>query len=169
MYFPQGSRFNHSRRWKLAASSPSRIVAWKAHIHVQVYRLLVGGLEHFYFPINIGNVIIPIDELIFFRGVALAHQPDWSLTDDFHGFPLIFRSWAWNEKNTLYVSLLHEAASSTMDFADFAQTLDLQMGMARWIQMAQHHPRKLGISFGVMVLGLLMSLGWVHAYANLPT
>ena len=30
----------------------------------------------FYFPINIGNVIIPIDELIFFRGVALAHQPD---------------------------------------------------------------------------------------------
>ena len=32
---------------------------------------LVGGLEHqFYFPINIGNVIIPIDEVIFFRGVA---------------------------------------------------------------------------------------------------
>ena len=37
---------------------------------------LVGGLEHeFYFPINIGNVIIPIDELIFFRGVAKNHQP----------------------------------------------------------------------------------------------
>ena len=33
--------------------------------------LLVGGLEHqFYFPINIGFLIIPIDELIFFRGVA---------------------------------------------------------------------------------------------------
>ena len=32
---------------------------------------LVGGLEHqFYFPINIGLLIIPIDELIFFRGVA---------------------------------------------------------------------------------------------------
>ena len=29
---------------------------------------LVGGLEHqFYFPINIGNFIIPIDQLIFFR------------------------------------------------------------------------------------------------------
>ena len=27
------------------------------------------------FPMNIGNLIIPIDELIFFRGVALAHQP----------------------------------------------------------------------------------------------
>ena len=167
MYFPQGSRFNHSRRWKLAASSPSRIVAWKAHIHVQVYRLLVGGLEHFYFPIY-WECHHP-NWLSYFSEGWPNHQPDWSLTDDFHGFPLIFRSWAWNEKNTLYVSLLHEAASSTMDFADFAQTLDLQMGMARWIQMAQHHPRKLGISFGVMVLGLLMSLGWAHAYANLPT
>ena len=37
---------------------------------------LVGGLVAiFYFPINIGLLIIPIDELIFFRGVALAHQP----------------------------------------------------------------------------------------------
>ena len=33
--------------------------------------ILLGGLEHqLYFPINIGNLIIPIDELIFFRGVA---------------------------------------------------------------------------------------------------
>ena len=32
---------------------------------------LVGGLVAiFYFPINIGLLIIPIDELIFFRGVA---------------------------------------------------------------------------------------------------
>ena len=32
---------------------------------------LVGGLVAiFYFPINIGFLIIPIDELIFFRGVA---------------------------------------------------------------------------------------------------
>ena len=34
------------------------------------------GCHQFYFPRNIGNVIIPIDEVIFFRGVALAHQPD---------------------------------------------------------------------------------------------
>ena len=35
------------------------------------YALLVGGLvAMFYFPINIGFLIIPIDELIFFRGVA---------------------------------------------------------------------------------------------------
>ena len=32
---------------------------------------LVGGLDAiFYFPINIGFLIIPIDELIFSRGVA---------------------------------------------------------------------------------------------------
>ena len=33
---------------------------------------LVGGLEHFsFFHIIIGNVIIPTDELIFFRGVGI--------------------------------------------------------------------------------------------------
>jgi hypothetical protein len=32
---------------------------------------LVGGLEHdFYFFDSVGNVIIPTDELIFFRGVG---------------------------------------------------------------------------------------------------
>ena len=38
--------------------------------------LLVGGVVAIFgiFP-YIGNVIIPIDEVIFFRGVALAHQP----------------------------------------------------------------------------------------------
>ena len=38
----------------------------------QNYNQLVGGLEHeFYdFP-YIGNVIIPTDELIFFRGVGI--------------------------------------------------------------------------------------------------
>ena len=41
----------------------------KYHIWLVVWNM-------FYFPINIGNFIIPIDELIFFRGVALAHQPD---------------------------------------------------------------------------------------------
>ena len=39
---------------------------------------LLGGLVaiNFISPRNIGNFIIPTDELIFFRGVALAHQPD---------------------------------------------------------------------------------------------
>ena len=45
---------------------------------------LVGGLVAIlYFPINIGFLIIPIDELIFFRGVA---QPPTS--DGLHGSPL---------------------------------------------------------------------------------
>ena len=30
---------------------------------------------HFLFSHSVGNLIIPIDELIVFRGVALAHQP----------------------------------------------------------------------------------------------
>ena len=39
------------------------------------YSILVGGLEHeFYdFP-SIGNVIVPTDELIFFRGVETTNQ-----------------------------------------------------------------------------------------------
>ena len=40
--------------------------SWSPPNHSQV-----GGLEHeFYFSIYIGNVIIPTDELIFFRGVG---------------------------------------------------------------------------------------------------
>ena len=35
---------------------------------------LVG--DHFHFFHSVGNVIIPTDELIFFRGVGLNHQPD---------------------------------------------------------------------------------------------
>ena len=35
------------------------------------------GCHQFYFPINIGNFIIPIDELIFFRGVAQPPTGRW--------------------------------------------------------------------------------------------
>ena len=36
---------------------------------------LVGGLEHdFYFPFHKWDVILPIDELIFFRGVETTNQ-----------------------------------------------------------------------------------------------
>ena len=52
--------------------------------HVDVKYNLVGGLVAIlYFPIFVGNVIIPIDEVIFFRGVA---QPPTSYC-------------AWNMKN----------------------------------------------------------------------
>ena len=36
---------------------------------------LVGGLEHKKLSIHLGIIIIPIDELIFFRGLGLNHQP----------------------------------------------------------------------------------------------
>ena len=35
---------------------------------------LVGALEHFLFSHSVGNVIIPIDKLIFFRGVQTTNQ-----------------------------------------------------------------------------------------------
>ena len=42
------------------------------------FQLLVGGLVAiFYFPIWLGNLIIPIDELIFFRGVAFKPPTRW--------------------------------------------------------------------------------------------
>ena len=52
---------------------------------------LVAGLEHeFYdFP-YIGNFIIPTDELIFFRGVGLNHQPVLPLYHSFQIFPQFF-------------------------------------------------------------------------------
>ena len=38
------------------------------------YDILVGGLEHFLFFHSVGNVIIPTDELIFFRGQPPNHR-----------------------------------------------------------------------------------------------
>ena len=37
------------------------------------------GCHEFYVPMFVGNVIIPIDEVIFFRGVAKNHQPELQL------------------------------------------------------------------------------------------
>ena len=57
-------------------------VWWLNHIisyHIISYHIISGwwfGCHQFYFPINIGLLIIPIDGLIFFRGVAKNHQPD---------------------------------------------------------------------------------------------
>ena len=39
------------------------------------------GCHQFYFPINLGNVIIPIDDLIFFRGVQTTTK-QWFLNMD---------------------------------------------------------------------------------------
>ena len=39
------------------------------------------GCHQCYFPLKIGNVIIPIDELIFFRGVQPNHQPEKSFIE----------------------------------------------------------------------------------------
>ena len=53
-----------------------RRISWVVLDVIKVYKSwLVVWLPFFIFP-YIGLLIIPIDELIFFRGVALAHQPE---------------------------------------------------------------------------------------------
>ena len=52
-------------------------IFWDFCSWVRFYDLwLVGGLEHFFIFPYIENLIIPTDELIFFRGVGLNHQPE---------------------------------------------------------------------------------------------
>ena len=87
------SSLSHAAAWQLhglqrccymylrRAPAPVKVVGHPKHILVcglehQFYWmdtwnwLLWFGCHEFYFPINIGLLIIPIDELIFFRGVA---------------------------------------------------------------------------------------------------
>ena len=45
---------------------------------IQLYIILVGGFKQ-YFPFHIWNVILPIDELIFFKMVKTTNQT-WLFT-----------------------------------------------------------------------------------------
>ena len=63
-------------RWLLGWFSRWFLVSWLQktlpRANKKVWYNRYGGLVAiFYFPINIGNVIIPIDEVIFFRGVGI--------------------------------------------------------------------------------------------------
>ena len=59
---------------------------------------LVGGLEHFlFFPSYWEYIIIPTDEVIFFRGVGLNHQPD-------HYISYISVMWIHQLHQSLYIS-----------------------------------------------------------------
>ena len=81
---PSGlARFLH---WPPQKNHPSFLTDWetldkrevanfKKHPLGDVHDSLVGGLEHVC-PFHIWDIILPIDELIFFRGVGLNHQPD---------------------------------------------------------------------------------------------
>ena len=81
----------------------------QAHVFLSPGTSLVGGLEHdSYLFHSVGNVIIPIDELIFFQRGLVNHQPSWNIIQlklrrsiqcplDFHhlehfpmGFPIGF-------------------------------------------------------------------------------
>ena len=60
--------------WVFGKSSPFMAELFRS---VNYYWLLVF-LEHDWmiFPETVGNVILPVDELIFFREVGFNHQPD---------------------------------------------------------------------------------------------
>ena len=50
---------------------PHLVGIYESMLH-HSYGYLVGGFKHLdYFPFHIWNVILPIDELIFFRGVGI--------------------------------------------------------------------------------------------------
>ena len=73
------SLFSRSREswFILGKSSPFMAQQFRLvkcyHLPSNMY--LVGGLEHeFYFPFHIWDVILPIDELIFFRRVETTNQ-----------------------------------------------------------------------------------------------
>ena len=64
------SEWPSSRQLTVEMSAFERATEWKC------VEWLVGGFKHFFFSIIYGNFIIPTDELIFFRGVGLNHQPE---------------------------------------------------------------------------------------------
>jgi hypothetical protein len=51
-----------------------------------------GTMDFYDFPFRKGNVIIPTDELIFFRGVGLNHQPDNKIDESTELINIEFRS-----------------------------------------------------------------------------
>ena len=59
---------------------PESPMIWRIHENPSGWWF---GCHFLNFPINIGCLTIPIDELICFRGVALAHQPAMVSGEDF--------------------------------------------------------------------------------------
>jgi hypothetical protein len=69
-------------------------IAYMDPMGINIY-YLVGGLEHeFYFPFHIWDVILPIDELIFFKMVKTTNQNIYDINQRkygkimFHNFPI---------------------------------------------------------------------------------
>ena len=105
---------------------------WLMKLGESYILILVGGLEHqFYFPRNIGNFIIPIDELIFFRGVAepptriegykmLNHRIYWRFWNSqvkIHIDPSSHRAWkisstCFNQNTCYFEVLIHQGETN---------------------------------------------------------
>ena len=64
---------NENHKYYMVIAKPSYLFMYSHNRNMLKYDL-VGGFKHFLFFHSVGNVIIPIDELIFFRGVETYHQ-----------------------------------------------------------------------------------------------
>ena len=118
------------------------------HGDFQKQTVLVGGLVAiFYVPINIGILIIPIDELIFFRGVAKNHQP--VLT--FQRVVVEYDDWLTHHDDEL-PARIHPSTLLTLQRTPRSlqpKTLELKKkdgskrGLPHWIAMFGYIPCKL--------------------------
>ena len=69
-------------------------------IHLETCSCSSGGLEHcFYFPFHIWDVILPIDELIFFKMVI---APPTSLEIGYNEISMAYE-WGFNQEKKIYL------------------------------------------------------------------
>ena len=86
-----------------------QLVTWPSNQTWQLntqhlYHTLIGGLEYFFFPHHIGNVIIPTDEITpsFFRGVGGSkHQAATGFPMEIPWFPI------WYSSNSPFRNTIH--------------------------------------------------------------
>ena len=121
---------------------------------------LVGGLEHeFYFPINIGLLIIPIDFHIFQRGGPTTNQESWGGGGNWVRFrKKIQKSREFRKKIEAMNSRSHE------DFCDVSEHI-LMSSLAehhRWFmgEEGQRQSRKLACA--ISCVGKGQAHHWIH-------
>ena len=89
-------------RWSWELLKPVWLPIHLETCYYDVHFHLVGGLEHgFYFPLHIWDVILPIDELIFFKMVI---APPTSLEIGYNGISMAYEGGFNQEIYNIYIS-----------------------------------------------------------------
>ena len=88
-------------RWSWELLKPVWLPIHLETCYYDVHFHLVGGLEHgFYFPLHIWDVILPIDELIFFKMVI---APPTSLEIGYNGISMAYEGGFNQEIYNIYI------------------------------------------------------------------